>query len=219
MKPHRRASILVATSCAVAMLAGGVALIHAQPPAEGDSGSTTAAVDAGPAPAETTPPADTDIATLEREYRELREALFQSRARAATVASALYSTRIAIKLHYATARFYTIDRAIIRLDGATVFEDTEGKIASDGGPRFAGYVAPGRHMVTIRVEVTGVDDARFTSATESSFVVMAKKGSDVTVTARAADDGDMAYAWKKDHHGTYKLGLDIDVKAAPRASK
>lgn len=208
-KPH---AFIIATMI-LAVLAGGVALTRADP--SGDAAGESP--DAGVSPPEATPPSgEVDIATLQREYRELREALFQSRAKASAVASALYSTRMAIELQYATARFYAIDRAVIRLDGATVFEDTAGKIAEVGPPRFEGFVAPGRHVVTIRIEVTGVDDSRFTSVIENSFVVMAPEASDVVVKARAQDEGDMAYAWKKDRRGAYELSLDVSVEATAR---
>src|SRR5690606_28592335 len=110
-------------------------------------------------------------------------------------------------------------RASIRLDGATVYDDSEGKIATDEAPRFEGYVAPGRHRVTIRVEATGVDDSRFTSAAETTFTVFAVAGKDLIIRARAADGGDIAYRWKKDTRGSYRLGLDVDVETAkPDAS-
>jgi len=42
----------------------------------------------------------------------------------------------------------------IRVDGATVYEDSTGAIGNDDGIRFNGYVAPGRHLVTFHVEAS-----------------------------------------------------------------
>jgi hypothetical protein len=171
---------------------------------------------APPSPAAPPPGETADVDALRQEYLQLRDELFQSRARAATVASALYSTKISIKLAYASGRFYNVTRAVVRLDGASVFDDTEGTIAADDAVRFEGWIAPGRHVLSIRVEATGKDDDRFTSATETSVVVQAIAGKDLVVVARARDGGDLPYTWKKKERGTYKLGVDVDVKTANR---
>jgi hypothetical protein len=207
------------TLLAVVVVATGIApaAVAQEPPGTddedepaADAGEDAETPTAAPAPA----PAELDVDALRRRYFELRDKLFRSRARAAAVASALYSTRIRIGLDYKSARHYTVTRAAIRLDGATVYDDSEGKIAADEALRFEGYVAPGRHRVTIRVEATGVDDSRFTSAAETTFTVFAVAGKDLVVRARAEDGGDIAYRWKKDTRGSYRLGLDVDVETA-----
>jgi len=166
-----------------------------------------------PAPAA----ADTDVDTLRQEYLSLRDELFKSRARANTVASQLYSTRVQIKLTYTTARYYNPAKASIRLDGATVYENVAGGIAADDGVRFDGYLAPGRHLVTFRIEATGKDDDTFTSVTENQIVVKAVAGKDLLVAAKARDGGDIAYEWKRKEKGTYGLAVDVAVKSVPRA--
>jgi hypothetical protein len=160
--------------------------------------------------------ASVDVDSLRQEYLALRDELFKSRARASTVASQLYSTRIELKLTYTTARFYSPGKATIRLDGATVYEDATGAIGGDDAVRFFGYVAPGRHVITFRVEATGKDDDSFTSTTESQVVVKAVPGKDLLVHARARDSGNIAYEWKRSERGSYGLGLDVAVKSVPR---
>lgn len=157
-----------------------------------------------------------DVDSLRQEYLSLRDELFKSRARANAVASQLYSTRIQIKLTYTTARYYNPAKATIRLDGANVYDDTTGAIGGDDGVRFDGYVAPGRHLITFRVEATGKDDDTFTSATETQIVVKAVAGKDLMVAAKAKDGGDIAYEWKKSEHGSYGLGVDVAVKTMAR---
>ena len=176
-------------------------------------GSGDKAADAGGEPAT---PADGDVDALRQEYLSLRDELFKSRARANTVASQLYSTRIQIKLTYTTARYYTPAKASIRLDGASVFEDTSSGIAGDDNVRFDGYVAPGRHLVTFHIEATGKDDDSFTSTTETQIVVKAVAGKDLLVLAKAKDGGDIAYEWKKKEKGSYGLGVDVNVKTTKR---
>jgi hypothetical protein len=182
-------------------------------------GSGSAAGGGSGAPAEPTepPPAtDVDVDTLRQEYLSLRDELFKSRARANTVASQLYSTRIQIKLTYTTARYYSPAKSTIRLDGASVYEDASGAIAGDDNIRFDGYVAPGRHLVTFRVEATGKDDDTFTSTTETQIVVKAVAGKDLVVFAKAKDGGDIAYEWKRKEKGSYGLGIDVAVKTTKR---
>lgn len=181
--------------------------------AGGGAGSATAAAEPPTAPAA----ADTDVDTLRQEYLSLRDELFKSRARANTVASQLYSTRMQIKLTYTTARHYNPAKASIRLDGATVYENVGGGIASDDGVRFDGYVAPGRHLITFHVEATGKDDDTFTSVIENQIVVKAIAGKDLLVAAKARDGGDIAYEWKRKERGTYGLAVDVAVKSVPRA--
>jgi hypothetical protein len=177
------------------------------PPASASAGGT-----------ESTDDASLDLDALRQEYLGLRDELFASRARAATVASALYSTRVQVQLTFANPRFHGVTRAAIRLDGASVYDDDRGAIATDDAVRFDGWIAPGRHQLVFRVEAVGVEDDRFTSATESAIVVEAIAGKDLRVVARARDDGDIAYGWKKKQKGTYRLALAVDVKTVPRAA-
>ena len=161
---------------------------------------------------------DVDVDSLRQEYLSLRDELFKSRARANAVASQLYSTRVTIKFTWTSARHYGVSKASIRLDGATVFEDASGAIATDDGVRFDGYVAPGRHLITFHVDATGKDDDSFTSSTEAQIVVKAVAQKDLVVSAKGKDSGDIAYAWKKSEHGSYGLGIDVGVKTVPSAT-
>ena len=99
-----------------------------------------------------------------------------------------------------------------------MYEDAKGSIAEDDGPRFDGYVAPGRHLITFRVEAVGKDDDTFSSVTESQIVVKAVADKDLVVAARARDGGDIAYEWKKKEKGSYGLALDVSVKTQARAA-
>jgi hypothetical protein len=196
-----------------------------------DAGDTRPAAPVGADPAPPPEPADpgetmsnspgksdlqAEIDRLRQEYLKLRDELFASRARAAAVASQLFSSKLSLRLEFASARTFAVSRASIRLDGASVFDDSDGIIASNHAVRFEGYVAPGRHVVTYRVEAQGRDDDRFTSAVETTVVVQVTAGKDVVAIARARDDGDISYQWKKGEAGSYRLGLDVDVKSIKR---
>jgi hypothetical protein len=165
-----------------------------------------------PTTEEATPSAPS-IGDLRKEYEKIREAVFSSRARAAAVGDALYSTRLDIRLRYDTPRSWQVRRATVRLDGANVYEDEQGAVSTDEAPRFSGFVAPGRHMITIRIEAASKDDAKFTYTTEDTFFIEAPRDRVVTVSAEAREDGDMAWSFTKKNRGTYRLRLDVDVVA------
>jgi hypothetical protein len=156
---------------------------------------------------------EVDVDSLRQEYLSLRDELFKSRARANAVASQLYSTRMSIKFTWGSDRHYGVAKASIRVDGATVWEDSTGALAKDDGIRFNGYVAPGRHLVTFHVEATGKDDDSFTSSTESQVVVKAVANKDLMIAAKGHDSGDIAYEWKRSEKGSYGLGIDVAVKS------
>jgi len=183
-----------------------------------DSASSDKAAEPTAEPTAEKPSGEVDVDTLRQEYLSLRDELFRSRARANAVASQLYSTRIQIRLTYASGRYYSPIKSSIRLDGAAVYEDSKGSIAADDGIRFDGYVAPGRHLVTFRVEAVGKDDDSFASVTESQITVKAVADKDLVVAAKAKDGGDIAYEWKKKEKGSYGLGIDVAVKTQPRSA-
>jgi hypothetical protein len=197
--------------------------------APGPASTETAPASGAPAPSapggEAEPPAPTagagaavDVDALRREYLALRDQLFRSRARAAAVASALYSTKLRIQLDYGSARFHTVTRAVVRLDGANVYDDAGGAIGSDRAPRWDGFVAPGRHLVTVRIEAVGKDDRRFAATLESTFAIQAPAGKDLAVRCAAKDDGDIAYQWQRSEQGSYRLRLDVAIESAARAA-
>ena len=173
--------------------------------------------DSGDKPAEEPAAAnEPDVDSLRQEYLALRDELYKSRARANAVASQLYSTRVSIKLTWTSGRYYGVSKSSIRLDGTTVFEDDKGAIGGDDGVRFDGYIAPGKHLVTFHIEAAGKDDDAFTESTEAQVAVQAVANKDLVIAAKAHDSGDIAYAWKRDQHGNYGLGVDVAVKTLAR---
>jgi hypothetical protein len=149
---------------------------------------------------------------LQKEYEKIREGLFSSRARAAAVGSALYSSKVQVYLRYTTPRFFSVSRAVIRLDGASVYDDAAGAIAADNVMRFEGFVAPGKHQVTIRVDAETRDDPSFVTSTESTITIDVPARRQVVLKATAEDAGDMGHSWGKKNRGSYRLRLDVDVE-------
>lgn len=161
---------------------------------------------------EPAPPAPPSLDELQKEYEKIREGLFTSRARAAAVSSAMYSSKVQVFLRYTTPRFFHVARAAIRLDGASVWDDTTSAIAADNVMRFEGFVAPGKHQVTIRVDAETKDDPSYVTSTESTVTIDVPARRQVTLKAAAEDAGDMGYSWGKKNKGSYKLRLDVEVE-------
>jgi len=182
------------------------------PPAPSPSPSPSAAPLPSPEPEPSPEPAgDTkgvDIDALRREADAVRDELFRSRAKVRTITSSLYSSKISVELKYGAGRFFTLRRATIKLDGARIFDDPEG--IAKGGPQFEGFLAPGRHTVTIRIEATSKDDETFTYITDDTFAFEAKAGKLSKLSASMDEDGSIA-------DGTYDVRLK--VKVSPQALK
>jgi len=145
------------------------------------------------------------IEDLQKEYERIRASLFTSRARAAAVGSTLYSSKLQVFLRYGTPRFFHVGRALVRLDGAAVYDDAAGAVGADDVMRFEGFVAPGKHQLTVRIDAETKDDATFTSSTESTFTIDVPNHKLLIVRAAAEDAGD-----GKSQH---RLRLDVDAEA------
>jgi len=170
----------------------------------------TAAVTAAPAPG---PAAQPSIDDLQREYEKIRAELFSARARAAALSQTVHSSKVQIYLRYTTPRFFHVNRASIRIDGASVFEDLTSAVANDNVMRFDGFVAPGKHQVTLRIDAETKDDPAYGTSTESTFTIDVPARRLVILSADVEDQGDMGYSWGKKSRGSYKLHLDVGVEA------
>lgn len=216
-------SVAIAVPAALALVAASAALARrgaddasapsAAPPSP-TQGSGNAAAGPASAPGLAEP---VDLEALRKRYEALREELFQSRARAAAVGDAVYSSRLRIYLRYGAGRFYHVRRATVRVDGVNVFDDTGGVVAADDAPRFEGFVAPGRHVVAVRLEAQAKDDDRFVYTSEDTFTVDVPPRRTLVLRGRADDEGDIAYQWKKNARGAYKLRLDVVAEALEEA--
>jgi ribosomal protein L29 len=193
----------------------------AQAPTAAPPSASSPAATPSPTPSSSAPASsagDKTIADLRKEYEALREELFASRSKAAAVGGAVFSSRLRVHLRYLAGRFYDVRRATIRVDGVNVYDDTAGAIAGDDAPRFEGFVAPGRHLVTIRLEAHAKDDDRFLYTVEDSFTVDVPQKQTLILHGRAEDAGDIAHSWKRNAKGSYKLRLDVSAEAKTEAA-
>jgi hypothetical protein len=165
---------------------------------------STAAVADEPAP---------KLDDLQKEYEKIREGLFTSRARAGAVGAAMYSSKLQIYLKFGTPRFFHVSHATVRLDGAVVYDDAAGAIGTDDLVRYDGFIAPGKHLISVRVDTESKDDTSFSSSSESTFTIDVPQHKLVVLRAQAEDGGDMGSTWTKKGKGGYRLHLDADLSS------
>jgi hypothetical protein len=170
----------------------------------------SAAAQAQEPPPAAAPPS---LEELQREYERIRGELFAARARAAALSQTVLSSKVQIYLRYTTPRFFHVTRASIKVDGASVYEDLGSAVANDNVMRFDGFVAPGKHQVTLRIDAETKDDPSYATSTESTFTIDVPARKVVILRADAEDQGDMGYSWGKKSRGSYRLHLDVGVEA------
>ena len=148
-----------------------------------------------PPKAETPPPAptvaDKDLDKLRIEYETLRDSLFRSRARAATVAGAMFSTKLTVGLRWKATRHYLVKHAQIRLDEAQVWDSGDKALGDDNVKAAEQSVAPGRHDLTIRLEIRAKDNDKLGYISEHTFSLDVAENKKTFVDLIADEDGDL----------------------------
>ena len=149
-----------------------------------------------PPKAEPTPPqqptvADKDLDKLRIEYEQLRDSLFRSRARAATVANAMFSTKLTVVLKWKATRHYVVKRAQIRLDEAQVWDSGDKALGDDAVKASEQSVAPGRHDLTIRLEIRAKDNDKLGYTSEHTFSLDVPENKKTFVDLTGDEDGDL----------------------------
>ena len=148
-----------------------------------------------PPKAETPPPAptiaDKDLDKLRIEYETLRDSLFRSRARAATVAGAMFSTKLTVGLRWKATRHYLVKHAQIRLDEAQVWDSGDKALGDDAIKAAEQSVAPGRHDLTIRLEIRAKDNDKLGYVSEHTFALDVPENKKTFVDLVADEDGDL----------------------------
>jgi hypothetical protein len=149
------------------------------------------------------PTAEKDLERLRAEYAELRDALFRSRARAQTLAGAMYSTKLAIGVRWKATRRYALQHASVRLDEAQIWDSGDRPLGEDGLRLAEAAVAPGRHEITLRLEVRAKDGQDLGYTSEHTFAVNVPEGKASEVTLVADDGGEAP---------TYEPTVKVEIK-------
>jgi hypothetical protein len=173
-----------------------------------------APVPAAPAPTPPPPPSKSSVEldSLVTEYSAIRDELFRSRAKAAVLGEALFKTKLEVSFKYAASRAWPLKKVSLRLDERPVYS---GETANGDTPQkiFETVAAPGRHVLTARIEASGVGEDRVSYTTEDSFgfEIADDKITRVDLTVDETGSGAGPFAKKKE--GTFDLRIKANVKS------
>jgi hypothetical protein len=152
-----------------------------------------------------------DLEALSSEYQSLRDELFRSRAKAEMVGKQLFKTRLVATFQYKAQRAWPLKKVTLKLDDQPVADQDAPNAVDDPIKIFEGFVAPGRHKVSLRVECGATGDANQSYSAESSFVVEAVDGKQSRVKLSVDETGDGPQSLAKRKEGTFDLRVRGDV--------
>lgn len=165
-----------------------------------EGGAATPAPSAAPAPPAADNPevpapnpheAALDPEALRARYDELRDQVFRSRARRETMEKALFSTKVGFEVRWEANRRYRLDKAEMRLDGTRIWDTSERPMTEDPIQLAERAVAPGLHVLTIRLEVHSRDKVQMGYTSEQNFHINLPEGKASRVRVSVDEDGSL----------------------------
>jgi len=176
-----------------------------------------AANPSGPPPAAPEPPpppkkSAVELDGLVAEYTAIRDELFRSRAKGAVLGEALLKTHLVVMFRYEAGRAWPLKKINLKLDERPVYSG-ESINGADYSKIFETVAAPGRHVLSVRVEASGTGEDRITYAAEGTFgfELADDKLTRVELTADESGSGPSAIAKRKE--GSFDLRVKANIKA------
>jgi hypothetical protein len=152
-----------------------------------------------------------DLEALSSEYQQLRDDLFRARAKAEMVGKTLYKTRLVATFQYKAQRAWPLKKVTLKLDDQPVADQDAPNASDDPVKIFEGFVAPGRHKVSLRVECGATGDPNQSYTAEGSFIVEAVDGKQSRVKLSVDEVGDGPQSMAKKKEGTFDVRVRGDV--------
>jgi hypothetical protein len=186
-----------------------------------ESATTTPATTPTPPPAPMTTPepapsrANVDLDALNREYNQLRDDLFRSRAKSHLLGDALFKTKIVATFQYKAQRAWPIKKVTLKIDDQPVFT-VDSPATQDPLKLYDGFAAPGKHTLAVRVECGATGEDRVAYGAEGTFVidVAENKQSNVAFVVDETGDGPQKIAKKRE--GTFDVRVRADLETVER---
>ena len=197
------------------------------PPADAGSGAAPAtesapATPAPPPPAPMTTPephesqkANVDLDTLNREYNQLRDDLFRSRAKAHLLGDALFKTKIVATFLYKAERAWPIKKVTLKIDDQPVFT-ADAPSTQDPLKLYDGFAAPGKHTLSLRVDCGATGEDRVAYGAEGTFVIDVAENKQSNVAFVVDETGDGPEKLAKKREGTFDVRVRADVETVER---
>ncbi len=199
------------------------------PPADAGGGGAPPAESTPPPAAESTPPpapmttpeprespkANVDLDTLNREYNQLRDDLFRSRAKAHLLGDALFKTKIVATFQYKAQRAWPIKKVTLKIDDQPVFT-ADSPSTQDPLKLYDGFAAPGKHTLSVRVDCGATGEDRVAYGAEGTFVVDVAENKQSNVAFVVDETGDGPTKIAKKREGTFDVRVRADLETVER---
>jgi len=201
------------------------------PPADAGSAGAAPAAESTPppAPAPAAPPpapmttpeprestkANVDLDALNREYNQLRDDLFRSRAKAHLLGDALFKTKIVATFQYKAQRAWPIKKVTLKIDDQPVFT-ADSPSTQDPLKLYDGFAAPGRHTLSVRVDCGATGEDRVAYGAEGTFVVDVAENKQSNVAFVVDETGDGPEKIAKKREGTFDVRVRADLETVER---
>ena len=203
------------------------------PPAEPTPTETPPPATDAPPPAESTPPppapppapmttpepketkANVDLDALNREYNQLRDELFRSRAKAHLLGDALFKTKIVATFQYKAQRAWPIKKVTLKIDDQPVFT-ADSPATQDPLKLYDGFAAPGKHTLAVRVECGATGEERVAYGAEGNFVIDVAENKQSNVAFVVDESGDGPQKIAKRREGTFDVRVRADLETVER---
>jgi hypothetical protein len=195
------------------------------PPADGGSPAESAApppaAPAQPPPAPMTTPeptpskANVDLDALNREYNQLRDDLFRSRAKSHLLGDALFKTKIVATFMYKAQRAWPIKKVTLKIDDQPVFS-ADSPATQDPLKLYDGFAAPGKHTLAVRVECGATGEDRVAYGAEGTFVVDVAENKQSNIAFVVDENGDGPTKIAKKREGSFDVRVRADLQTVER---
>jgi hypothetical protein len=166
-----------------------------------------------PEPKETR--ANVDLDALNREYNQLRDDLFRSRAKAHLIGDALFKTKIVATFQYKAQRAWPIKKVTLKIDDQPVFT-ADSPSTQDPLKLYDGFAAPGKHTLAVRVDCGATGEDRVAYGAEGTFVVDVAENKQSNVAFVVDETGDGPQKIAKKREGTFDVRVRADLETVER---
>lgn len=157
------------------------------------------------APVEEAVAAGPDLAPLREEYTAIMDELVKARARVALVGKALFKTKVRIVIQNRAGDAQSLEKLVLRLDGAPIYRKDGGAGLEEGEQVFEGFATPGPHALDLEAEQHSRANDGFGYTLRETFRFAVQKDRLTEITIVLDDDSDMAEDFPEDGEGEYDL--------------
>ncbi len=152
-----------------------------------------------------------DLGALRGDFTTIMDELVQLRSRTAVLGRQLFNTRFRIRVENRAADDNNLERIVLTLDGAPVFQGGAGDVSEDAQQVFDGFAAPGPHVLGVEVEQRQRADAEFRYTLRDTYRFPIERDQATEVTIILEDDSDMGEDFEDDGEGEFDVRTRLRV--------